>query len=101
MIVMPGAPGPAGFARPGSGHVRCSVMGIALFFVISAHASWMWSSPRSRNSGETWGHPAFPCLTNYASSSVARACSSVGDDEIQGASPENLLPRVAGNVVYP
>jgi len=30
-------------------------MGIALSFVISAHASWMLSSPRSRNSGETWG----------------------------------------------
>ena len=35
--------------------VAASVMGIAFFFVVSAHASWIWSSPRSRNSSETWG----------------------------------------------
>ena len=31
MIVMPGAPGLAGFARPGSGYVRCVRHGYCLF----------------------------------------------------------------------
>jgi len=62
MIVgrVPGAPGLAGFCetwewlRP----LRPSWV-LPFFFVISAHASWMWSSPRSRNSGETWGTRPF------------------------------------------
>ena len=58
MIVMPGAGCPRSrwfcetweWLRP----LRPSWV-LPFFFVISAHASWMWSSPRSRNSSETWG----------------------------------------------
>ena len=39
-----------------------SVINVVLFLlIILAHTSRMWSSPRSRNRGETWGTRQRPC----------------------------------------